>query len=273
MKSKNMLSLILVIFFSFLIIFPFYETTAKSNQRLLPFIGMVVNYKLNVKIEGIPFPVTANWTVTWEQYNVTAPSVFISNLTVKSTYITFITFVDRESGIIIENRTSREVLFINLTDTTFLQILYDLYFSPDRRNYSPFYIDPTDMSIGDHINVYSFNMTVVATDRVSVADFGWRNVWIVQTKETEENVEHFISLIYDNRTGLLVGGRIFTRWFWSDGSQRRYDVKIICQNTNALNRYRLLIETNRVLIILVSCIPFLPLFVKILRLREIEGGL
>ncbi|UCG04545.1 MAG: hypothetical protein JSW11_11285 [Candidatus Heimdallarchaeota archaeon] len=273
--NTKLLSLLLIILF-LTVFYPLKATIAvpRTDQRLVPFIGMVVDYKLKVRIDGI-IPVTANWTVTWEQYNKTTPSVFISNLTVQSLYITLFTLGvrDRESGIIIENITSRQVLYVNLTDTTFLQMLYSTYFSPDKPNYSPFYINTTEITIGDHINVYSFNMTVITANRTRVADFGWRDVWIIQVIAKEINVEHFIRLIYDNTTGVLVGGRIETRWFQGNETLRDYKVEIICQYTNALERHLIIIETNRILVILVSCIPIIPSLAKILRMKEIEGGL
>lgn len=274
MRSNSRLLTFLLILFFFNVFYPLKATIAapSTDQRLVPFIGMVVNYKLNVRIDRI-LPVTANWTVTWEQYNKSTPSVFISNLTIQSLYITLFTFRNHESGIIIENITSRRVLHVNLTDTTFLQILYSTYFSPDQPNYSPFYINTTGISIGDHINVYSFNMTVVSTNRTRVADFGWRDVWIIQVSAKEVNVEHFIRLVYDNTTGVLVGGRIETRWFQGNETQREYEVEIVCQYTNALERHLIIIETNRILVVLVSCVPIIPSLAKILRMKEIKGGL
>jgi hypothetical protein len=233
---------------------------------------MVVDYKLIVLIDRV-IPVIANWTVTWEQYNKTTPDIFISNLTVKSPFMMPLAFTDRESGIIIENITSRQVLHVNLTDTTFLTILYNTYFDPSRPNYSPFYINTTGIDIGVLVKIYGFNMTVVSSNRSSVADFGWRDVWIIQVKTKEVNVEHFIRLLYDNTTGVLVGGRIITRWFQGNETQRYYEVKIFCQYTNALERHLIIIETNRILVILVSCIPIIPSLVKIMRMKEIEGGL
>ncbi len=275
MKSYHKLITISLILLFLSAFYPLPEVSAipVTNQRLIPFIGMVVDYRLNVLIENIPIPVTANWTVTWEQYNSTTPSIFISNLTVKSMYITLFTFVDRESGIIIENITSRRVLFVNLTETTFLRRLYDIFYSPDRPNYSPFYINTTGISIDDQIEIYSFNMTVVTTDKILVPDFGYRNAWVVQVNATENNAEHFISLVYDNRTGVLVGGRTQTRWFLSDGSQREFDVTIICQYTNALERHLIIIETTEILVVLVSCVPILPSLIKLSRMKEIKGGL
>ncbi|MFX1507178.1 MAG: hypothetical protein ACFFDC_13945 [Promethearchaeota archaeon] len=274
MRSNSKVFTLLIILLLFSLFNPLKESvpSPRSKQRLIPFIGMVIDYKLNVLIDKI-IPVIANWTVTWEQYNKTTPSVFISNLTIQSLYITLFTFRDQESGIIIENITSRQVLFVNLTDTTFLRLLYNVYYSPNLPNYSPFYINTTGISIGDHINVYSFNMTVISTNRTRVADFGWRNVWIIQTRATDTNVDHFIRLIYDNRTGVLVGGRIETRWFNGNVTTREYEVDILCQNTNALERHLIKIETNRILVILVSCIPIIPSLVKIMRMREIKGGL
>ncbi len=273
MKSHNQLITILLILLFFSVFYPFREASAipEPNQRLIPFIGMAVDYRLYIKIEDIPFTVTANWTVTWEQYNKTTPNIFISNLTVTLPfYITLITLVDQESVIIIENITSRQVLHINLTNARFLKELYDVYYSLDQPNYSPFYINTTGMSIDDQVKVYSFNMTVINTDRVSVTDFGWRNVWVIQTNTIEDNVEHFISLVYDNISGVLVGGSIYTHWFSDD---RVYRVKIICQYTNALERQLIIIEPNRMLVVIVSCIPILPSLVKISRMKEIKGGL
>lgn len=274
MKSDKKLITILLILLFLSVSYTFRETSAipMTNQRIIPFIGMVVDYKLNVLIDRL-FRVTANWTVTWEQYNKTTPSIFISNLTIKSLYITVFTFRSHESGIIIENITSRQVLYVNLTDTTFLRILYDVYYSPDRPNYSPFYINTTGISIDDQINIYGFNMTVVSTNQTRVADFGIRDIWVIQINVKEDNVEHFIRLVYDNRTGVLVGGRIDTWWHWSDGSQRMYNVTITCQYTNALERHLIIIETNRILVIIVSCVPILPSLVKISRMKEIKGGL
>ena len=259
MRLNSKFFTLLIILFLFSVFHPLNKTIAspESNQRLVPFIGMIVNYKLNVLIDKI-VPVIANWTVTWEQYNKTTPSIFISNLTIQSFYITLFTFRDHESGIIIENITSRQVLYVNLTDTTFLQILYNDYFSLDRPNYSPFYVNTTGLSIGDHINVYSFNMTVISTNRTNVPDFGWRDVWVLQTLATETNVEHFIRLLYDNSTGVLVGGRIHTRWFSGNVTTREYDVNIICQYTNALERHLVIIETNRLLVVLIGCLPIIP---------------
>lgn len=235
---------------------------------------MEVDYNLVIIIDNnILFPVIANWNVTWEQYNATTPSIFISNLTIKSLYILPSSGRDYESGIIIENITSRQVVTVNLTDTTFLEMLYSTYFSPDQPNYSPFYINTTGISVGDHINVYSFNMTVVSSNRRRVADFGWRDVWIIQVSAKEVNVEHFIRLVYDNTTGVLVGGRIETRWFQGNETQREYEVKIICQYTNALERHLIIIETNRILVVLVGCVPIIPSLAKFLRMKEIKGGL
>ncbi|MFX1516793.1 MAG: hypothetical protein ACFFC6_10810 [Promethearchaeota archaeon] len=274
MRLNSKFFTLLIILFLFSVFHPLNKTIAspESNQRLIPFIGMIVNYKLNVLIDKI-VPVIANWTVTWEQYNKTTPSIFISNLTIQSLYITLFTFRDHESGIIIENITSRQVLYVNLTDTTFLQILYNDYFSLDRPNYSPFYVNTTDLSIGDHINVYSFNMTVISTNRTNVPDFGWRDVWVLQALATETNVKHSIRLLYDNSTGVLVGGRIYTRWFSGNVTTREYDVKIICQYTNALERHLVIIETNRLLVVLIGCIPIIPSLIHIFRMKEIEGGL
>ena len=274
MRLNSKLFTLLIILFLFSAFHPLNERSAspRSNQRLIPFIGMIVDYKLSVLIDKI-IPVVANWTVTWEQYNKTTPTVFISNLTIQSLYITLFTFRDHESGIIIENITSRQVLYVNLTDTTFLQIMYNDYFSPDQPNYSPFYINTTGIGIGDHINIYSFNMTVISTNRTRVADFGWRDVWIIQTLATETNVEHYIRLLYDNSTGVLVGGRIETRWFSSNVTNHEYEVNIICQYTNALERHLVIIETNRLLVVLISCIPIIPSLVNILRMKEIKGGL
>ena len=274
MRLKSKLFALLIILFLFSAFHPLNKASAspRTNQRLIPFIGMVVDYKLSVLIDKI-IPVVANWTVTWEQYNKTTPSVFISNLTIQSLYITLFTFRDHESGIIIENITSRQVLYVNLTDTTFLQILYNDYFSPDQPNYSPFYINTSDISIGDHINVYSFDMTVISINRTRVADFGWRDVWIIQTLAIETNVEHYIRLLYDDSTGVLVGGRIETRWFSGNVTNREYEVNIICQSTNALKRHLVIVETNRILIVLISCIPIIPSLVNIFRMKEIKGGL
>ncbi len=246
----------------------------EAKQRLIPFIGMTVNYRLNVYTEGLILPITVKWNVTWEQYNSTTPDIFISNLTVQSTYFTVFGLVDRESAIIVENITSRQVLEVDITNTTFLQVLYDLYYSFEQPNYTPFYINTTGLKIDDHINIYNFNMTVITTDRVIVTDYGYRDVWVIKVNVTDlENVEHFISLIYDNSTGVLVGGRLYTRWFWDDGSEQIWWVEIICKYTNALTRHLITIRTNELLIIIVSCIPVFPLLVRILRIKEIEGGL
>ncbi|MFX1283870.1 MAG: hypothetical protein ACFFB5_09445 [Promethearchaeota archaeon] len=276
MKSYNRLITISLIFLFLSVFYPLRETSAipETNQRLIPFIGMVVDYKLNVIIEGItflPIPVTANWTVTWEQYNRSTPSIFISNLTVKSSHILSFSILEQESGIIVENITSRQVLYVDLANTTFLQLLYDVYYSPTKPNYSPFYINTTGINIDDHINIYSFIMTVVTTDRILVPDFGYRDVWVIQVNVTDLSyVEHFISLVYDDISGVLVGGSIYTRWF---SDNRIYRVKIICQYTNALERHLIVIDTNRILVILVSCVPIIPSLVKISRMKEIKGGL
>ncbi|MFX0122340.1 MAG: hypothetical protein ACFFAE_01800 [Candidatus Hodarchaeota archaeon] len=272
MRSNSKLLVLLFILFFFTVFYPLGDIIAapRTNQRLIPFIGMKVDYRLTVIINKMyAFPVIANWTVTWEQYNQTTPSIFISNLTIKSLYILPFALRDHESGIIIENITSRQILYVNLTDTIFLEILYNVYFSPDQPNYSPFYINTTGINIGDHVNIYSFDMTVVSINRSHVADFGWRDVWIIQINATETNVEHFIRLLYDNTTGVLVGGSIKTRWF--EGNE--YDVEIFCQYTNALERHLIIIETNRILVVLVSCVPIIPSLVKIFRMKEIEGGL
>jgi hypothetical protein len=273
MRLNSKLFTLLIILFFFSVFHPLKESIAspKSNQRLVPFIGMKVEYLLTVRIDKMYIlPVYANWNVTWEQYNKTTPSVFISNLTVQSLYITPSGY---ESGIIIENITSRQVLYVNLTGTTFLEMLYNVYYSPDRPNYSPFYINTSGLSIGDHVKVYSFNMTVIKTNWTEIPNFGWRDVWTIQTLARETNVEHFIQLVYDNTTGVLVGGRIVTRWFQGNETQRHYEVKIICQYTNALERHLIVIESNRILVLIISCIPIIPSLVKILRMKEIQGGL
>ena len=275
MRLNSKLFTLLIILFFFSVFHPLKETSpsSSSNQRLVPFIGMIVDYKLSVFIDNAIIPVIANWTVTWEQYNETTPDIFISNLTVQSLFMLPIAFTDFESGTIIENITSRQVLYVNLSNTMFLPILYNTYFDPDQPNYSPFYINTTGIGIGQIVKIYGFNMTVVSSNRSRVADFGWRDVWIIQVKTKEVNVEHFIRLAYDNSTGVLVGGKIITRWFQGNETQNYYDVEIFCQYTNALKRHLILIETNRILVILVSCIPIIPSLVKIMRMKEIEGGL
>jgi len=276
MKSYNKSITILLILLFISVFYPLREVSAipETNQRLIPFIGMAVDYKLSVIIEGLtplPIPVTANWTVTWEQYNRSTPNIFISHLIVKSSYILFFSILERESGIIVENITSRQVLYVDLANTTFLQMLYNVYFSPTEPNYTPFYINTTGIKINDHINIYNYIMSVITTDRILISDFGYRDVWVIQVNVTDLSyVEHFISLVYDDISGVLVGGSIYTHWFSDD---RVYRVKIICQYTNALERRLIIIEPNRMLVVIVSCIPILPSLVKISRMKEIKGGL
>ncbi|MFX0186029.1 MAG: hypothetical protein ACFE95_23340 [Candidatus Hodarchaeota archaeon] len=253
------------------------SSTANNEQRLIPFIGMVVDYKLEALIEGVmpfPIPVALNWTVVWEQYNSTNPDIFISELTVKSSLLTLYGGIDQESGIVVENITSRQVLWVEIENTTFLEHMYSLYYSPHQPNYSPFYISTKDLKINTSTDIYNYSMTVVAKDRIPVTEFGYRDVWVIQINVTNPHtVEHFISLLYDDITGVLVGGRLYTRWFWDDGTDHRYRVKIICQSTNALTRHLIIVKTNEFLIILISCIPIIPSLVKIVRLKEIKGGL
>ncbi|MFX0151965.1 MAG: hypothetical protein ACFFAJ_14340 [Candidatus Hodarchaeota archaeon] len=222
----------------------------------------------------VPIPVIANWTVVWEQYNKSHPEILISQLSLKSLYLTLYGGIDQEFGIIVENITSRRVLWVEIENTTFLKRMYSLYYSPYQPNYSPFYISTNDLNINSSIGIYNFSMTVIAKDRIPVKEFGYRDVWVIQTNVTSSSaVKHLISLIYDDITGVLVGGSLYTQWFWENGTKHIYSVKIICQSTNALARHLIIIRTNELLAILISCLPIIPSLVKVMRLKEIRGGL
>jgi hypothetical protein len=277
MKINQRIKKILLILILFSMFSPIHEIDAESmtNQRLVPFIGMVVDYTLNVKIiepESFPLFVAANWTVTWEQYDPSTPDIFISNLTVRSLFMIPISPSGYESGIIIENITSRRVLSVELPNAPFLQILNDTYFSPDQPNYTPFYINTTELSVSDIVSIYSFNMTVIEIAKERVADFGDRDLWFVQVNSTEPNVIHSIKLAYDNTTGVLVGGNLNTHQSWRGGS-RTYEVEIILRHTNALTRHEVIIEVNRILVLVICCVPIVISFPKLLRVKEIKGGL
>lgn len=279
----NRKSLILLCFIiSLAIICPFKETKGRSvtSQRLVPFIGMIVDYELevymepinlwNITLENWTFP--AKWTVTWEQYNQSTPDIFISNLTIESPYLVIAGLGHTsESGVIIENITSREVIRVNLENTLFLKILADLFYSSNQPTYTPFYINTTGLNIDDQINVYNYSMRVIESNLgVQVADYGFKDVWIVQKNITNRRYEHFIRLAYDNHTGVLVGGLIESK---DHGTDKFYRVFITCQYTNALTRHYVIIRTNELLALLVACVPLVPLSVRIIRMKEIKGGL
>jgi hypothetical protein len=238
---------------------------------------MVVKYRLEALLEvglPIPIPVVANWTIVWEQYNTSNPDIFISQLTLKSLYLTLYGGIDQEFGIIVENITSRRVLWVEIENTTFLKRMYSLYYAPHQPNYSPFYIPTENLGVNISIGIYNYSMTVITRDRIPVSEFGYRDVWIIQKNATSSStVKHFMSLIYDDITGVLVGGSLYTQWFWENGTEHIYSVKIICQSTNALTRRLIIIRTNELLAILISCLPVIPSLVKIMKLKEIRGGL
>ncbi|PWI46587.1 hypothetical protein CEE45_16125 [Candidatus Heimdallarchaeota archaeon B3_Heim] len=273
--SKNFL----IVFFLLLYLYPIQSIhcTSHNEPRLIPFIGMVLKYRLEAHLEvglPIPIPVIANWTVVWEQYNTSNPDIFISQLTLTSLYLTLYGGIGQESGIIVENITSRRVLWVEMENTTFLEKMYSLYYAPHRPNYSPFYIPTEDLGINSSIGIYNYSMTVIAKDRIAVSEFGYRDVWIIHKNVTSSSaVNHFISLIYDEITGVLVGGSLYTHWFWENGTEHIYSVKIICQSTNALARHLIIIRPNELLAILISCVPIIPSLMKIMKFKEIRGGL
>ncbi len=273
--SKNFF----IVFFLLLCLSPIQSinSTSQNEPRLIPFIGMVVSYRLEAQLDvglPLPIPVIANWTVVWEQYNTSHPDIFISTLSLKSLYLTLYGGIDQESGIIVENITSRQVLWVEIENTTFLKKMYSLYYAPDRPNYSPFYIPTDDLSINMSMGIYNYSMTVITKDRITVSEFGYRDVWIIQKNVTSSSaVNHFISLIYDDITGVLVGGSLYTRWFRENDTEDIYSVKIICQTTNALARHLVIIRTNELLVILISCLPIIPSLIKLMKLKEIRGGL
>ena len=269
MMQKIISRQFLLVFFLLLSLYPNHSINSFSpdEPRLIPFIGMVVQYKIEAQLDvglPLPLPVIANW------YNTSSPDIFISQLSLSSLYLTLYGGIEKETGTIVENITSRRVLWVETENTTFLKRMYSLYYAPLQPNYSPFYIPTEDLEVNNSMGIYNYSMSVIAKDRISVGNFGYRNVWIIQKNVTTSSaVNHFISLIYDDSTGVLVGGKLYTHWFYGDGTEHVYSVNIICQETNALARHLILIKTNELLAILISCVPIIPSLIKIWKQKEI----
>ncbi|MFX0094122.1 MAG: hypothetical protein ACFFBD_20460 [Candidatus Hodarchaeota archaeon] len=246
-----------------------------TKPRVIPFIGMEVDYKLAVAIESnVSFPIktTANWNVTWEQYNLSSPEIFIANLTVQSPFLLTYTELEYETGTIIENINTREVLFVNVTKTIFLKQVYAIYYNPNQTNFTPFYINTTGLQINDRANIYNFTMSVVSAEEILLVGIGFKDIIIVEYKTKLAHIEHFVRLTYDNRTGVLIGGRLRTHRTQNKTSTS-YDIEFFLQNTNALAKQPVIIKSNEILIFIICCIPVVTSLVKIFRMKEIKGGL
>lgn len=255
----------------------------KEEQQVIPFIGMVLEYQFDVSTtekEGnstIIVPMLVNWTIYYELYNESNTDIFISNLILQVSVLSLVP-LDEEIGYIVENISSREVYNVDVDETLILNQLYSTYYSPYSPNYTPFYINSTNIVLGQDINIYNYTMAVVSQERVPVAlrdiDLGYRDAYLIEYHQKLSHVEHTISLLYEIESGLLIAGRLFTVWQWGDYYLvYKIDAKLYLKRTNALTEKAFAVNINDYFIYGIASFPIIALVIKIFRMKEVKGGL
>ena len=254
----------------------------REEQQLIPFIGMVLEYQFDVTStekrgeSTVIIPMLVNWTIYYELYNESNPEIFISNLILEVSVLSMIP-LEKEIGFIVENITSRRVLQVNVADTILLSQLYSTYYSPDAPNYTPFYINTTNIEIGQDIGIYNYTMTVISQERIPVVlrdiDLGYKDAFLVEFYQESTYVDHFITLLYDLETGVLLAGRLLTTWHWGDYYVNEIDAKLFIKRTNALTEKIFAVDINNIFILITASFPLIALIIKILKMKEVQGGL
>ncbi|MFQ5977152.1 MAG: hypothetical protein ACE5OZ_03345 [Candidatus Heimdallarchaeota archaeon] len=252
---------------------PVEKTQAEVElRRDIPSVGMYMKYFMYTSIDGVPFP-PAKLVITYERFGDPGNETIVTTLLV-SYYLGWI--AGSENGTIIENVTSRLLTKVEVPSNGLLEILYGIYFNQSLPNFTPWWIQTSNISLGSPIRGFNITLQVISEELDVAGRIGTFDIWRAKSTRTNSTIPYDITLLYEKTSGILVAGNL---WIFWERNDRSYNETIHLAETNAFNaeegneKIKEVIDRSWIAIVLFALVPLALVIFRFSRLRRLEGGL
>lgn len=252
---------------------PVEKTQAEVElRRDIPSIGMYMKYFMYTSIDGVPFP-PAKLVITYERFEDPSNEIIVTTLLV-SYYLGWI--AGSENGTIIENVTSRLLTRVEVPPNGLLEILYGIYFDQSMPNFTPWWIQAKNVSLGSSIRAFNITLQVISEETDVAGRIGTIDIWRAKSTRTNSTIPYEITLLYEKTSGILVAGNL---WIFWERNDRSYNETFHLAETNAFNaeegneKIKKAIDRSWIVIVLFALMPLVLVIFRFSRLRRLEGGL
>ena len=294
---------------------PFFAGRAERNKSLtgkpdnvLPFADLFLEYilstTLTISLDNfvLTLPILANFTL-----------IFYSSASVPLNYrdLGYSYVMRAETSLLFEGVEYRENMTFYLDTKNriftldqnriegsrfvpYISLVYDN--SQNVINYNPFWINSKNISVGSEYEIFSFPFNVTGLFQADFGNIaGLKEVYILKTNQKVRredqavNASHDITALYDVFSGVLIKGRIESKFDFDNNTNKNYILDFNLNNTNAFAAFPPDPSKNQTLSTFVGLLPnfppnvplliavfFAPLILvlfHILRIRKIDGGI
>lgn len=282
-------------------------TNTFENFVTPPLNQLKLNYSFAIRYSGITIPQVTLIVVysvnsgkiefNRTDYEVNPDSFdYVQNLAFTSWLISLVGF-SSENVSFLENSSSREIALIREEGYYIPRYINDFSaYNITGNNWTPFWVNVNDSLTKKQTGIYAYHMTMNQTVLMPAGTLPFfnesrpvvifKNKIVLNDVDQYTNISHNIGLMYDNFTGILLKGGL-TSVFSNATSSTTYQLEMKLVHTNLLEIITNLSNStsskdiqefhlpppNYLFLGLVVVTPLLFVMVRILRLKEIEGGM
>ena len=255
-----------------------------SESNNIPFDQMYFLYSLKAKKNDLPIfdiDLSINYT---RSNDISSGFNFHQKMVFKSFLLYFIG-ENQENATFIENTTTRNIQINNTEGSYIYWLIYHVSAynsSIDANNWDPFWIFPAQAD--KTYPIYSFYFNLTQKTKLKSTDLNLFNysrpVLIFNGKQTvfseSENITNNFGLIYDNYTGVLLKG-VLDSTIEGINQTDHYYANFELKDTNAFSVFPPYpvpqLTPNYIFLIIIIALPILFTIFRLMRLKEISGGI
>jgi len=274
------------------------DRNEEESSYPIPFNDLFLEYNLKIKINQLPLPIV-NFSVVYSDIadnfsnNITLNFDYLISITSKSKTLIDVG-INAENASFFENSSSRN-FFLNSSEGQFIDRILTLTYDPgvNASNWTPFWIlpDKIDINKSFYYPIYNFQMELIFISTLNTEDFPLFKeehiIWIFQITQSENRsdmfLEHYITLIYDSTSGILIKGLLNTN-LTQNNIKNSYllDFELIATNgfsvfptinQNSTSNDFMLPPPNYLFLLVIILSPIGVLILFLTRIRDIKGGL